>query len=82
MSINMSPRARVEHAFQELFGPDFRIEIRDRRIETLDHRGTYRVELLANEEFVAGASGKHRKIAYDRLKNKLEKLYVAGLGLV
>ena len=49
---------------------------------TLDHRGTYRVELLADEEFVAGASGKHRKIAYDRLKNKLEKLYVTGLGLV
>jgi len=38
--------------------------------------------LLANEEFVAAATSKHRKIAYDRLKNKLEKLYAAGIGLV
>jgi hypothetical protein len=82
MSINMSPRARVAHAFQELFGPDFRVEIRGRHDTSGDHGRTYRVELLANEEFVAAATSKHRKIAYDRLKNKLEKLYAAGIGLV
>lgn len=79
----MNPRSKVAHTFQELFGEDFRVQIRIHQERSADdlHRN-YRVELLANEELVASAKSKHRRIAYDLLRNKVEKLYAAGICLV
>lgn len=86
-----NPKAQVSLKFAELFGKEFRPEVRGGRITQAKARelgyycgtrdGLFLAELLLEGEVIAAATHPDWRKAYKLLKLEVEKLYAEGTTL-
>lgn len=86
-----NPKAQVGLKFAELFGKDYKPEVRGSRLTQAEcrergircgHRdGLFHAELLVEDEVIASASHPDWRKAYKALVLEVEKLFADGVAL-